>query len=129
VVSHVTAWTGLKVSTLCRVFAKILYAPPREPPKEKDATMKAASKLRAFIKRSSEPLLNMQPQQVRQQVRRSGCGVAAFRAVVNVMLLQRFASSLSTIQEVTNLGLNIIHLGMLFTILMLQGQRNCVFEY
>ena len=30
----------------------------------KDPTMKAASKLKAFIKRSSEPLLNMEPKQV-----------------------------------------------------------------
>lgn len=47
-----------------RVFQKMLYVPPREPLKEtKDPAMKAASKLKAFIKRSSEPLLNMQPQQ------------------------------------------------------------------
>ncbi len=51
---------------LLRVFHKLVYAQPKEPPKDaKDATMKAASKLRAFIKRSSEPLLNMQPQPVR----------------------------------------------------------------
>ena len=31
----------------------------------KDPTMKAASKLKAFIKRSSEPLLNMEPKQVK----------------------------------------------------------------
>ena len=44
----------------------MLYPTNKDPPpKEKDATMKAASKLRAFIKRSSEPLLNMQPQQVK----------------------------------------------------------------
>ncbi len=70
-----------------RVFHKLVYAQPKEPQKEKEATMKAAryrkerhfansgmfffnfqllfcSKLRAFIKRSSEPLLNMQPQPV-----------------------------------------------------------------
>ncbi len=47
-----------------RVFQKLVYTTPKEPPKEKEATMKAASKLRAFIKRSSEPLLNMQPQPV-----------------------------------------------------------------
>ena len=41
----------------------MLCVPPKEPqPKEKEPTMKAASKLKAFIKRSSEPLLH--PQQV-----------------------------------------------------------------
>ena len=34
-------------------------------PSAKDPTMKAASKLKAFIKRSSEPLLNMEPKQVK----------------------------------------------------------------
>ena len=52
-----------------RVFQKMLYVPPKEPaPPHKDATMKAASKLKAFIKRSSEPLLNMQPQQVEKKI-------------------------------------------------------------
>ena len=46
-----------------RVFQKMLFTPPKEPvPKEKEPAMKAASKLKAFIKRSSEPLLH--PQQV-----------------------------------------------------------------
>ena len=50
------------------MFQKLLCTPPpKEPPREKDATMKAASKLKAFIKRSSEPLLNMQPQQVKEK--------------------------------------------------------------
>ncbi len=48
----------------CRVFQKLVYTTPKELPKEKETPMKAASKLRAFIKRSSEPLLNMQPQPV-----------------------------------------------------------------
>ena len=56
-----------------RVFQKMLY-PSAHPnvatqgskdSSAKDPTMKAASKLKAFIKRSSEPLLNMEPKQVK----------------------------------------------------------------
>ena len=54
-----------------RVFQKMLFPPPPDPSansttsssnsKDKDAASKATSKLRAFIKRSSEPLLNAEP--------------------------------------------------------------------
>jgi hypothetical protein len=33
----------------------------------RDTSSKSTSKLKAFIKRSSEPLLNMQPQQVKRR--------------------------------------------------------------
>ena len=51
-----------------RVFHNILNV-KREEPKKKES-VKSESKLKAFIKRSSEPLLNMQPMQQANKVKR-----------------------------------------------------------
>ena len=56
----------LRFHLIFRVFHNILNVKKEEPKKKE--SVKTESKLKAFIKRSSEPLLNMQPMQQANKV-------------------------------------------------------------